>query len=61
MLLKVKGIIATMVTPLKKSQELDEAGLREVINFLIENGIHGIFVCGGQGEICMHACMPLTV
>jgi 4-hydroxy-tetrahydrodipicolinate synthase len=51
MSLEVKGVIVAMVTPLKKNQELDEAGLREVINFLIENGIHGIFVCGSQGEI----------
>ncbi|MCD6530034.1 4-hydroxy-tetrahydrodipicolinate synthase [Candidatus Bathyarchaeota archaeon] len=49
--LEVKGIIPAMVTPLKKDESLDEEGLREVINYLIEGGVHGIFCCGSQGEI----------
>lgn len=47
---EVKGIIAAVVTPLSRNYELDENGLREIINYLIENGIHGLFVCGSQGE-----------
>jgi len=46
----VKGIIPAMVTPLDQDEKLDESGIREVINYLIESGIHGIFVCGSQGE-----------
>jgi 4-hydroxy-tetrahydrodipicolinate synthase len=49
-LLEVKGIIPAVVTPLRKNQELDEEGLRQIIDYLIENGIHGLFVCGSQGE-----------
>ena len=37
--LEVKGIIPAMVTPLKKDESLDEEGLREVINYLIEGGV----------------------
>jgi len=48
--LKVKGVIPAMVTPLSRNEELDEDGMREVINYLIEEGVHGIFVCGSQGE-----------
>jgi len=48
--LVVKGIIPAMVTPLDQDEKLDESGIREVINYLIESGIHGIFVCGSQGE-----------
>jgi len=50
MALQIKGIIPAMVTPLRKNESLDEEGLREVINYLIEEGVHGIFCCGSQGE-----------
>jgi len=46
----VKGIIPAMVTPLDQDEKLDESGIREVINYLIDSGVHGIFVCGSQGE-----------
>jgi len=49
-LFEVKGIIPAVVTPLRENQELDEEGLRQIINYLIENGVHGLFVCGSQGE-----------
>jgi 4-hydroxy-tetrahydrodipicolinate synthase len=48
--LDVKGIIPAVVTPLKNDLTLDEEGLKEVINYLIENGVHGLFVSGSQGE-----------
>ncbi len=48
--LEVKGIIPAMVTPLDKNEELDEDGLREIVNYLIDSGVHGVFVCGSQGE-----------
>ena len=48
--LAVKGIIPAMVTPLDRNEEIDEAGIRGIINYLIDSGVHGIFVCGSQGE-----------
>lgn len=48
--LAVKGIIPAMVTPLDRNEEIDEAGIREIINYLIDSGVHGIFICGSQGE-----------
>ncbi|MDH5688249.1 MAG: 4-hydroxy-tetrahydrodipicolinate synthase [Candidatus Bathyarchaeota archaeon] len=48
--LEVKGIIPAMVTPLNNDEELDEDGLRELVNYLIDSGVHGVFVCGSQGE-----------
>jgi 4-hydroxy-tetrahydrodipicolinate synthase len=48
--LNVRGIIPAVLTPLKGNYELDEEGLREIIKYLIENGVHGLFVCGSQGE-----------
>ena len=48
--LEVKGIIPAMITPMNDSEEIDEAGIRELINYLIDSGVHGIFICGSQGE-----------
>ena len=48
--LEVKGIIPAMITPMNDSEEIDEAGMRELINYLIDSGVHGIFICGSQGE-----------
>ena len=48
--LTVRGIIPAMVTPLTRNERVDEDGLRDVINYLIESGVHGVFVCGSQGE-----------
>jgi 4-hydroxy-tetrahydrodipicolinate synthase len=45
-----KGIIPAMITPMTRNQELDEGGLRELVNYLLENGVHGLFVSGSQGE-----------
>jgi len=50
MKLMVKGIIPAMVTPLDQNERVDESGIRELVNYLIDSGVHGIFVCGSQGE-----------
>lgn len=39
-----------MVTLFKDDQELDETAMREHIDFLINAGVHGIFVLGSTGE-----------
>jgi 4-hydroxy-tetrahydrodipicolinate synthase len=39
-----------MVTPLDDQENLDEAGLRRLVNYLIEAGVHGLFPVGSQGE-----------
>ena len=47
---EIKGIIPAMVTPLDDQEELDEAALRHLVNYLIERGVHGLFPVGSQGE-----------
>ena len=49
-MLQPYGIIPAMVTPLTKQDELNEPALRRLTNFVIENGVHGVFVTGSQGE-----------
>jgi 4-hydroxy-tetrahydrodipicolinate synthase len=45
------GVIPALVTPLDRNGALLEHGLREVIDFTIDNGVHGLFVLGSSGEI----------
>jgi 4-hydroxy-tetrahydrodipicolinate synthase len=44
-----EGAIAAIVTPFKNGK-IDEAGLRELIEFQIANGTRGIVPCGTTGE-----------
>lgn len=44
-----KGAIVAIVTPFKNGK-VDEKGLRELIEFQIENGTEGIVPCGTTGE-----------
>jgi 4-hydroxy-tetrahydrodipicolinate synthase len=45
------GIIPAMVTPFNPSDgNLNESALRELTNYLIDGGVHGLFVVGSQGE-----------
>ena len=43
------GVLPAVVTPFKNG-EVDEDSLRELIEFQIENGVHGIVPCGTTGE-----------
>ncbi|HEY64917.1 MAG TPA: 4-hydroxy-tetrahydrodipicolinate synthase [Caldilineae bacterium] len=48
--MEFKGIIPAMVTPLDRDEELNEAALRQLVNHLIDGGVHGLFPVGSQGE-----------
>lgn len=48
--MKFEGTIVAMVTPYTKNDELDEEGIRENINYLIEKGVNGILAAGTTGE-----------
>ena len=43
------GVLPAIVTPFKNG-EVDEQGLRQLIEFQIEDGVHGIVPCGTTGE-----------
>ena len=47
---KPKGIIPAMVTPMDRSEALNLSALRQLTNYLIEGGVHGLFPVGSQGE-----------
>ena len=50
MKLPLKGIIPPMITPLLENKELDSVGLKNLIEHLLEGGVHGIFLLGTNGE-----------
>lgn len=39
-----------MVTLFDEEQRLDEAAMREHVEFLLDKGVHGIFCLGSMGE-----------
>jgi len=45
-----KGIIPPIVTPVNENEDVDEGGLRKLIDHCITKGLHGIFIAGTNGE-----------
>lgn len=47
---ELKGVIPPLTTPFTKDGQVYEEGLRRLIDFQIEKGIHGLFICGTYGS-----------
>ena len=45
-----RGIIPPIVTPFAEDGSVDYDKLREMVDFLIDNGVHGLFPMGTTGE-----------
>ena len=45
-----RGVYPALITPMTAGGEINEAALREVIEFNIQAGVHGFWVAGGTGE-----------
>ena len=45
-----KGIVVPIVTPLTADGQFNEAAYRRLIDYLADNGIHGVFPFGTTGE-----------
>ena len=45
-----QGSYVALVTPFKDDESLDEAKLKELIQFQLDGGTHGIVPCGTTGE-----------
>ncbi len=50
MKLPLRGIIPPLVTPLLENKELDSHGLKNLIEHVLEGGVHGVFLVGTNGE-----------
>lgn len=47
---QVKGVIPPLITPINEKEQLDTAALRNLIEYVIKGGVHGVFVLGSTGE-----------
>ncbi len=47
---ELKGVYPALITPFKKNGEIDLAGFRTNIDYVIEGGVSGIVPCGCTGE-----------
>lgn len=45
-----KGIVPAVVTPMHRDESINESAFRKLLNYLVDNGVHGVFVIGSQGE-----------
>lgn len=50
---KMKGIIVPILTPVDEDERIDEAKLREQVDYVIDNGVLGILAFGSNGEFYM--------
>ena len=46
----LKGVIPPIVTPVDSNENVDESGLKRVIDHVLNGGVHGVFVLGSNGE-----------
>jgi len=49
-MIALKGVIPALTTPFTKDQALDLEGFRDLIDIVIDDGVHGILVNGCTGE-----------
>ena len=49
-MIKPEGIIPAMITPFLANQQIDEGGLRSLVQRFIAQGVHGLFCLGTNGE-----------
>lgn len=47
---KFRGVFVPMITCMTKNEELNEAGIHQFTNFLIENGVNGLIPTASNGE-----------
>lgn len=47
---RLTGVVPPIVTPVDGHENVDPAGLRRVIDYVLKGGVHGVFVNGSNGE-----------
>ncbi|MGL5513601.1 MAG: 4-hydroxy-tetrahydrodipicolinate synthase, partial [Sporomusa sp.] len=48
--IKCKGVIPPLITPVDANEKLDIPALRNLIEYVLAGGVHGVFVLGSTGE-----------
>jgi len=49
--MKFEGIFVPHVTPFDENEEINEEALRELVNYFIDSGLHGLVTLGSNGEL----------
>ena len=44
------GVVVPMITPLTEDEGLDRPSVRKMVDFLVDAGVHGLFILGSIGE-----------
>lgn len=47
----VKGVIPAVVTSFRSDESLDENAVRRTVRFLVDSGVHGLYLTGSTGEM----------
>ena len=50
MLKKYHGIIPPIITPVDARENVDESGYRQLLEYCVQGGLHGILVAGTNGS-----------
>lgn len=45
-----KGVIPAVLTVFDKEENIDEVGMRQLVSFLIDKGVNGLYLTGSTGE-----------
>ena len=45
-----KGIVVPLISPIDENERIDEPALRKLVSYLVDGGVHGIFVNSTTGE-----------
>lgn len=46
----IKGVIVPIITVINEDEKIDEAGMRDQVDYVIEGGLDGILAYGSNGE-----------
>ena len=49
----IKGVVVPILTPIDENEKIDEARLRDQVDYVIEGGVLGILAFGSNGEFYM--------
>ena len=47
---RIRGVMVPILTPFTPDEEVDFESLRRLVDYLIDNGVHGIWAAGTTGE-----------
>lgn len=50
---KLFGVVIPVITPFDEKGRVDIESLRSIVDYIIEGGLHGLFLCGTTGEMML--------